>query len=317
MTELLEGIHPNVPMPEYVADPCPEPSISASAIESRLLSWRPTMAEYHSDSSISSGFLRDAAQEGLSVALTARGNGYELSTDRRMGRGTLLHKWFTSDESARILIAPADVRVRRGKRWDAAREEAAAASADAVVTVEDAEVCARSWLSLLAVPPYRDTPAKSQIRAVLRNWSPRFCEVSHRWEPEEVPGCVCRIRQDWVGRAPSGCWGDVQLKTTEKSLATWWRYWRRYVQRASAFYQRGMRDLVGAPIRQFVVVARLPKDAQAEGWPYPWAIFDLLPHADSLDALWNLEIVPGLRDIANALARGEAFGPEERGITNV
>lgn len=272
----------------------------------RITAWAPTMAEYHSGAEISSGFLGDVASEGLSAALFARMNGQSITTDRRMGRGTLLHKWFSSDAGAAIAVAPPDVRARRGKKWALAVAAAEAKGASAIVTAEDKNLCLLSWYSLLALPPFEDTPAKAQIRFMLKTWSPRFAEVSHRWEP--LPGAACRLREDWIGRAPSGGWGTIQLKTTEASIATWWSYWRRYVRRASAFYRAGLRNLFGeTPFAQHLVVARLAP-------PFPWAIFSLEDRADELSEIWHGEVLHMIEWISETLARGEMHGPEEKGL---
>lgn len=322
----------------------------------RITAWAPSMRVYHDPIrepfEISSSFLSAVADEGLSVALERRQAGSEMTTDKRMGRGAWLHALFSGDLTATFHVAPAEVKIRRGAKWEAAVKYGHEIGAEAVLLVSDVLDCWEAWRSLwgptpewqawsfalasCAQHPYMpvtarealeawfdrcrgrklplDSEAKQTIRAILRRWSPRFAEVSHRWELAGVPGCWCRIREDLVPRAPSG-WTTVQFKTTEKPLP--W-FVRNPLLRSLAFYREGHRNLFERePFRQYVVVTRFEP-------PYPWAIFDVSAWSEDLDTAWNEVLygyggkyglrVPGLIEITETLSRGERHGPEEKGI---
>lgn len=300
----------------------------------------------------SSSFLA-SVRDGLSVALERRSSGSAMTTDKRMGRGGWLHALFSGDPTARFHVAPAEVRVRRGAKWAAAVEYGHEIGAEAVLLVSDVLDCWAAWRSLwgpteewkilsrlleaCAHSQYfpvtardalqawcdrnrgkrlpADSEAKRTIRAILRRWSPRFPEVSHRWELSGVPGCRCRIREDLIPQAPSGAWATLQFKTTEKPLTG---FVSRDLLRSLAFYREGHRDLFGRErFRQLLVVVRFEP-------PYPWAIFDVSSWAEDLDAAWNETLfgytmkyglrVPGLAEITEILARGDRHGPEEKGL---
>lgn len=288
----------------------------------KLTAWRPSMREYHTHPSISSGFLYQVTEEGLSAALGARDVAIHAgpTTDPQLGKGTTLHAWIEGDEEAKILSTsgatgiwrkafprasdPGPVKVRRGKAWEAALVGATMAQADVLLKDEELAGLTLAWKSLLNA----GTPAKRQILHLLRTWSPRVPEVSHLWEVGEIPGCFCRIREDMITQAPSGAWCCVQIKTTAVPLGRWWNHWRRYVRRSTAFYRAGERDLFGdTPFRQLLIVARTEP-------PYEWALFDIEKESEDLDAISTDYILPALREITETLARGERFGPEERGL---
>lgn len=295
--------------------------------EATLRAWNPSMAEYHLGPEVSSGFLAEADREGLSVALHRRAlahavaaaspRGRPLTTDPRMGRGILMHKNLSGDSETLIWTAQR-ARARRGAAWEHEVEQAEAAGADAVLLAHEVEAVAGSWASLWSEigqplaenggPPWRDTDAKRQIRAILKAWSPRVPEVSHRWEV--LPGCWARIREDIVARAPSRMWAGFSIKTTTTPLVErhWWRFWRRWYARGDALYREGMRNLFGGePVRRFLIVARLVP-------PYPWGLFDLSTRDAELDIIWEEGLLPQLREITEILACGESHGPEERGL---
>ena len=196
--------------------------------------------------------------------------------------------------------------MRRGEAWEWAKAQAITQGAHALLLEHEHQDLLAAYESLMR----EDTPAKREILAIFRRWTPRFPEVSHVWEPFVVDELgQCRIREDAVVQAPGGAWCAVQIKSTAAPLATYMRrFWPRYVRRSSAFYRQGLLDLFGdTPFVQLLVVARLVP-------PYPWAIFSLAEHTETLDGIWTAELVPTLRDVTEALARGEQFGPEERGL---
>jgi len=284
--------------------------------ESRLVAWRPTMTEYHRHPSISSGFLSAAHSEygeGLSVALAERNDwlvrtaaGAEPTTKENLAAGITLHAWLEGDKETRIRVAHPRIKARRGEKWKAELSWARAVGAAALLLSEHHTKLCRAWDSLVGRDPSVDTGAKVAIRAMLRRWSPRHPEVSHAWEPFE--GCVCRIRQDLIAKAPSGVWYAISIKTTETPLTPgrWWPFWTRHYRRSEAFYRAGLRDLFGStPFRQLLVVARLVP-------PWPWAIFDLEERAEELDNSWEQDVLPQLKVITEGLAVGH--GPEERGF---
>jgi hypothetical protein len=309
--------------------------------EVTLRAWRPTMADYHAGPEISGSFLADVLREGLSVALHNRAEqqataarsprGRAVTTDARMAKGIALHKLISGDQDTVIRTARLRVVVRRGALWEDDLAAATRAGADALLLTSDAVAVAESWGSLwprelletwevireqataagLPVPDgepvaREDTGQKSLIRAILRRWSPSVPEVSHRWEV--VPGLWARIRWDMVSRAPSGVWTATSIKTTETPLVdrAWWRFWRRWYAVSDALYRDGLRNLFGAePCARQTIVARLVP-------PYPWRRFDLSTRDAELDIIWEEEILPTLREIADAFARGEAHGAEER-----
>ena len=284
-----------------------------SDVLSRLRAWHPSMTDYHRHASISSGFLAAAHAEygeGLSVALAERrawlNEPLRVTTTPRLAAGVALHAWLEDDPDTVIRIAPPAVKVRRGKKWTAALAAAEAAGASALLLAPHYLDLVRAWSSLIDPPEGADTGAKSSIRAMLRRWSPRVPEVSHRWSPFE--GCTCRIRPDLVCQAPSSTWYGISIKTTEIPLTPgrWWPFWTRHYRRSEAMYRAGLRDLFGdVPFRQLLVVARLVE-------PYPWAIFDLEERAAELDEAWETDVLPQLRIITEGLAVGH--GPEERGF---
>lgn len=286
----------------------------------RLTAWRPSMTAYHEHQSISSGFLGKAHSrygEGLSAALherqewlaelaAARAAGFQKipATAPLLAKGAALHAWIEDDKAAIIRRAPPEVKVRRGKRWEAALRSALEDGADALLLTSELEELFYAWSSLILA----DTEAKREILAILRRWSPRVPEVSHLWSPFE--GCWCRIREDLMARAPSGMWGAFQIKTTSQPLTPgrWWPFWRRWYLRSSALYREGLRDLMaGEPFRQFLIVARLEA-------PYPWALFDLEDRAEEIETAWRDDVAPELENITSALAAGRCYGPEEKGL---
>lgn len=299
----------------------------------RLRAWNPSMAEYHEDLSISSGLIA-GYRDGLSVALADQLRPRQVATSPPLVRGTLLHAMLSGDQTASVHVAPPTVTARRGARWLEALERARLARADALALASDVAACCCAWASLWmpfegyrrawldsAPPPMRaavrrfcmapwpDSGARSQLRAMLSRWRV-WPEVSHRWEPDEVPGAVCRIRQDIVAKAPSGAVVALSFKTTTRPLGatSWWPFWSRTYRRSEAFYRAGLRDLLGEQaFHQVLAVVRLEA-------PFPWAIYSLEDRAAELDETWSAEVVPAIREITEALARGEMHGPEERGI---
>lgn len=299
----------------------------------RLRAWSPSMAEYHANPAISSGLIA-GHREGLSVALADRVRPRTVATAPPLVRGTILHAWISGDQTASVHVAPPTVTARRGAEWQRALERAQLGRADALALASDVAACCCAWASLwmpseghrrawldAAPPPMRaavrrfclapwpDSGARSQLRAMLSRWRV-WPEVSHRWAPPEVPGAVCRIRQDVIAEAPSGAVVALSLKTTTKPLgaSSWWPFWSRAYRRPEAFYRVGLRDLFGArPFHQALAVVRLEP-------PYPWAIYSLEERAAELDETWSAEVVPAIREITEALGRGEMHGPEERGI---
>lgn len=283
-------------------------------VEGHLRAWRPAMGLYHMDASISSGFLSAVIHDGLSTALHRRSRPFqELTEEPQLARGAALHAWLSKDSDTRVLRAPIGLKVRRGERWDAERLKAIREGASVLLKAEDYDTCMCAWYSLtapLTAWGIYDTSAKAEIRAIYKRWG-GVPEVSHRWQPPEVPGCWCRIRQDVVAQPPSAeWWGTFSIKTTSKALtdSSWWPFWRRYYMKAEAFYRAGLKNLFGeTPFRQFLILARLEP-------PYPWRIIDLADMAEELDDLWYSKLVPQLAEVTQALARGDRHGPEERGL---
>lgn len=278
-------------------------------IESRVTAWRPSMADYHADMSISSGFLSRVVDEGLSSALAERAMPTFITTDARMAKGNLLHAWLEGGHDVdKIAVASAGVKVKRGNRWEEELAKALRSGASSILTTADRDAMIRSWSSLLD-PGLFDTPAKKQIRYILKSWTPKFYEVSHKWNPSGIESCWCRTREDIVARSPSGVWTAIQIKTTATPLARWWPYWRRYVRRSSAFYRASHRDLFREePFNHLLIVGRTEP-------PYQWGLFKLVDYAEELDMLWQDDILPQLQDVTATLARGETYGPEERGLS--
>ena len=280
-------------------------------IEERLVHWRPAMAEYLSDPSISSGFLSTVMSDGLSTALHEHGQTRQgPTTEPALAKGAALHAWLTQDETTTVWAA-VGCDSRSGGKWSQWLAWATARGVDVLLTQPGMLEIARAAASLERL----DTPKKREIRSMFRDWR-SWPEVSHRWVPqardgEPVDGAVCRIRQDLVARSPRGLLVSVQVKTTGATglpESSWWPFWRRWYKRSAAFYRAGMRDLAaGEPLKELYVVARLVE-------PYPWTWYDLAERFDELDRIWYDELVPEIRTIAECLARGERYGPEERGL---
>lgn len=280
-------------------------------VRQRIEHWRPSMKDYHADGSFSSGLLSAVMAEGQSTAWHRASQPFqELTDDPQLACGAALHAWLAKDHGTGVSRADPKIKTRRGAAWDVARATAIFKGDSVLLKFEDWATCRASWDSLLAEPGFYDTPAKSEIRTVYKRWE-GFPEVSHRWEPPEVPGCVCRIRQDVIAKPPSAdWWGAFSIKTTSKSLtdSSWWPFWRRYYMYTEAFYRAGLKDLFkDVPFRQFLIIARLEP-------PYPWRIVDLSEKSDELDDLWYSELVPQLSDITERLARSDKHGPEEGGL---
>lgn len=306
-------------------------------IIARINGWTPSMTEYHLHDSISSGFLSRAHShwgEGLSTALAERWQWKEdlaaaqrfidreieadrvkpgtqarlLTTEPRLVTGTVLHAWIEGDATIKIRIAPPEVKVRRGKRWEAAKLGAIQSGAQVLTTQAHYAELMGIWASLWTSQgtPY-DTGAKRKIRAMLRRWEPRFPEVSHLWEP--LSGCLCRIRQDLIAQAPKKkAWCAVSIKTTSKPLTPgrWWPFWRLNYSRSEAFYRAGLKGLFGdTPFAHILLVARTVP-------PHPWALFNLGEKAEELDAIWQKDCLPELQTITDCIESGH--GPEERGF---
>lgn len=290
--------------------------------EARLRAWSPSMAEYHAGFEVSQGFLADYRHLGLSEAIHARTlPRSRMTTKTELACGTTLHAWLQEGvswspagnwppgrgsrwqrrEGSSIRVAPPGVEARRGKEWAAALADAR--GADVLLLHKDFEACRASFDSL-----HRgDTGRKREILAMHFNWR-RWAEVSWRWELEEVPGLICRIRQDLVCEAPSGAWYCPGIKTTSKPVNErhWWPFWRRYYREAEALYREGLRNLFDAtPFRQVLIVARTVP-------PYKWTWWDLESKAQELADVWYSELVPDLREIKETMDRGEWYGPEER-----
>jgi hypothetical protein len=280
-------------------------------IRQRLQHWRPTMKNYHAHESVSCGFLGGAMRQGLSTSWHRASQPFQdLTDDPQLARGAALHAWLSKDYGTGVSRADPKIKTRRGAAWDVERVKAIAKGASVLLKFEDWEKCFASWHSLLAEPGFEDTPAKSEIRAIYKRWE-GFPEVSHLWKPTEVPGCLCRIRQDIIAKPPGGdWWGAFSIKTTTKSLtdSSWWPFWRRYYMRSEAFYRAGLNDLFWeVPFKQFLIIARLEP-------PYPWRIVDLSDWAEEMDDVWYSQLVPQLADITERLARGDHYGPEEGGL---
>lgn len=281
---------------------------SETAVEDPLARWRPSMAEYLADPSISSGFLGRVVDEGLSSALYERAQPRAITTEPRMAKGNLLHAWLEGDHDVeKIAVASRDVKVRRGKSWLRELGKAIGRGASSILLAPERDGLANAFSSLMDPSEGWDTQAKREIRYILKHWTPNVAEVSHRWSPFE--GCwPCRTREDIVTRSPSGVRTAIQIKTTETPLARWWPYWRRYVRRSSAFYRASHKDLFeGDPFEHLLIVGRTVA-------PFQWGLFSLADYAEELDDLWAEDILPHLEDITETFARGETYGPEERGL---
>jgi hypothetical protein len=63
----------------------------------------------------------------------------------------------------------------------------------------------------------------------------------------------------------------------------------------------------GEPFEHLLIVGRTVA-------PFQWALFSLADYAEELDDLWTEDILPRLKDITETFARGETYGPEERGL---
>lgn len=284
------------------------------AIRARLTSWRPTMPEYLGDRSISSGYLGTSMWDGLSTAEWKRRQPLERpTTEPVLAKGAALHAWLTKDLTVAVEVAKR-CKTRSGKDWEKDLERCKATGVDVLLLPQHMLEIVKANKSLADL----DTPKKKEIHAMFHQWE--SCpEVSYRWVPkdrdgEPIEGAVCRLRQDLVAlspRLPRGLWVSLQLKTTAATglpERAWWPYWRRYYKRKAAFYRHGMLDLFGeTPFRDIYVVARLKE-------PYPWSWYDLADRSDELDEIWYNELVPEIKVIATQLGRGEAYGPEERGI---
>lgn len=279
-----------------------------AAVENPFTRWRPSMADYLADPAISSGFLGQVADEGLSSALYERAQPQTITTDPRMAKGNLLHAWLEDGHDLhQIAVASPDVKVRRGNNWLRELGKAIGRGASSILLTPERDGLVNAFSSLMDPAEGWDTRAKFEIRCILKKWGPTLAEVSHRWSPFE--GCwPCRTREDIVTRSPGGVRTAIQIKTTETPLARWWPYWRRYVRRSSAFYRASHVDLFeGEPFKHLLIVGRTVA-------PFQWALFDLANYAEELDDLWAGDILPRLEDITETFARGETYGPEERGL---
>lgn len=298
----------NPPSGGVVRSERPAPHPKSSTPEDPLTRWRPSMADYLDDPAISSGFLGKVVDDGLSSALWDRAQPQGITTDPRMAKGNLLHAWLEDGHDVhKIAVASPDVKVRRGNKWLRELRKAVARGAASIMLAPERDGLVNAFSSLMEPAEGWDTRAKFEIRRILQHWTPIVAEVSHRWVPFE--GCwPCRTREDIVARSPSGVWTAIQIKTTETPLARWWPYSRRYLFRSFAFYRASHIDLFqGEPFEHLLIVGRTVA-------PFQWSLFSLADYAEELDDLWAGDILPRLEDITATFARGETYGPEERGL---
>lgn len=285
-------------------------------IRDRLEQWHPAMREYLAYPALSSGFVARSLEEGLSAALEDRSRqDTGPTTAPRLARGAFLHAVLTGDETVVARVSPQHVKTRRGDDWTDALEEAAAANADLLLLDKDYDLISRAILSLFRA----DTPAKEEILGLMAGWSGATewevtSEVSWLWRPlracgETIDGAVCKLRQDAVAHRGDH-WVTAQVKTTELPIGGT-SFDRRFLHAfagGAAFYQAGQRELFGdQAFTQVYILAQLTA-------PYPWRIMRLDAWEDKLEEIWYNQFVPEIEAITESLARGERYGPEERGL---